>query len=445
MKIGTKITIFFLVISFIILLCFGILFYLGVRHVIYETIRDNLVTIFNLTEKYLQEHDETALEVHGGNYFSNNLIMIYRQGRVVYASEESREKKLKLDTAFHDGSFYTLRKDKDIYRVYVRQVNINNSSSFICIALSINEREHELKIISLSLITGFLFFFMILAVSGFIFSRYILKPFNRIIKTINEISEKNLSRRLHGHAHNDEIGQLSGSVNRLFDRLENAFKLQKNFIANISHELKTPIAILRLTNESLLNDDNLPQVYYDRINTSHEVIYSMNLLIKKLLLLAELDELQNPLQFARTDLDQLIRKVYDTLHILAQEKNLDFILEFHGENFYITADAGLLYIAIFNVVENAIKYTEKGSITIKCENSDRAILFGINDTGPGIPEEDRGKIFNRFYRSGEINKKVKGYGIGLSIAKRIFDLHGAVIGVESSPGKGTKFILNFKK
>ena len=367
--------------------------------------------------------------------------MVYykKKNKIIFVSKNAKNNPLNIE-----NNEATQKFNKNIFRISKKETDIRNNIFLIISAENINERTNELKIILISLIFSFIFFFIIIGITGYIFSGFLLKPINIITERINYISTDNLSERINNFKQKDEVGLLTLSINNLFERLENSFLLQENFISNVSHELKTPLSILRLSIDSVLNYKKLPNAYQKNLSSSLEVIYSMNFLIKKLLLLARLDEVKNPLQLETFDVTNMLKKLYDTFLAIAKDKGLKIILLQEKNPVHIYADKELLNIALFNILENALKYTEKGNIVICLKDEKNIISISIDDTGIGIPSNQIEKIFERFYRI-DLDKKTEGHGIGLSITKKIIELHKGNITVKSSTAAGTEFTISLNK
>ena len=168
----------------------------------------------------------------------------------------------------------------------------------------------------------------------------------------------------------------------------------------------------------------------------------MDFLVKKLLLLSKIESDNMQFVLKKNNLNEILKKIYDTLYIFAKEKRLNFKLNLPASNISIKSDKDLLFTALFNIVENSIKYTEKGNVLISAEPHEDKVKIIIEDTGIGISNKEKEKIFDRFYRGAYSRKSTKGYGIGLSITKKIIEIHNGRIELESILNKKTKFIIS---
>jgi two-component system, OmpR family, sensor histidine kinase ArlS len=444
MKIRLKITMFFFGLTLFILFAFGSLIYLEIRHVMYESIRDSVNFISQSVADYIKNNyndKDFIKKIEKESFFNENWILIILENKIIYSSERTKQVPLNIGYNQLNKFFLTKKYINDIYRIGILPLEVQNKRFYIVSAVLINERDGELRIIFFSILIGFLVFSTFIFFSGLLFSKYILTPFVRITKKMNEISTENLSERINWYSKDDEVGNLSNSINHLFDRLENSFSLQKKFIGDVSHELKTPISILRLSLETMQNDEKLPLIYQNKISSSLDVVFSMNFLIKKLLLLAKLDEIKNPLKFEKTELNKILIKIHENLSIIAADKNIKFIINLPKEKTFFEIDNELFYIAIFNIIENAIKYTQKGFVSISLLKIENKINIEITDSGVGISKDKIDKIFERFFRIENPAYESQGYGIGLSISKKIIELHNGKIKVVSKLEKGTTFLI----
>ncbi len=237
---------------------------------------------------------------------------------------------------------------------------------------------------------------------------------------------------------------MSKTINNLLERLEKAFLMEKQFVSDVSHEFKTPISILRLSIENMINDEKFSDAALETLGQDLEILYSMDFLVKKLLYLSKLEQSIIPFNPRDFNLSEIVLAVVKNLDYIAINKNIKIntVME---EKINIKGDKELIYIALYNIVENALKYTEKGMVSITVTVGNNITIMEVEDAGKGIPEEKIDKIFDRFYRSDESRKINEGYGIGLTIVKRIIDFHKGKIEVLSRFGYGSKFKITLPK
>jgi len=304
-----------------------------------------------------------------------------------------------------------------------------------------NEYLSELGRIISALTSAVVIFIFVI---GILYSKYSLSPINKIVKQLNGIADADFSKRVITKNNRDEIGALTNSVNSLLSRIEKAFLMEKQFVSDVSHEFKTPIASLRLSIEELINNEHLSDDSLDKLGRNLEVLYSLDFLVKKLLYMSKLEQGIIKFKPEKFILKETIDKIIANLQLIAQNKNLK-INSFIDDFCEINGDKELLYIALYNIVENALKYTDKGFVNITATGGENKIIISIEDTGRGIPQDDIDKIFDKFYRTDKSRKENEGYGIGLTISKRIIEIHNGKITVESRENFGTIFTIEIKK
>lgn len=274
---------------------------------------------------------------------------------------------------------------------------------------------------------------------GNILSKKILQPLRQMTLTAGEISAGNLSRRIEIKKSGEEVGELSESFNKMLERLEKSFTRQKRFIADASHEFRTPITVIKSYAEVLESygaEEELREESTAAIKNSAE---GMQNLIEKLLFLARADEGNQPIKKIPVELNEILKSAI---------KNNPRINFSSGENFEFIGDPEFLKKMFGEFLSNALNYSqEKIFVELKTEKNFASVK--IIDNGIGISDEDREKIFDRFFRADKSRTKFDdekiSAGLGLSIAKWIADSHGIKISVESEIGRGSTFELIFEK
>ncbi|MBI5048916.1 MAG: PAS domain-containing protein [Deltaproteobacteria bacterium] len=217
--------------------------------------------------------------------------------------------------------------------------------------------------------------------------------------------------------------------------------IKRDFVANVSHELRTPLASIKGYAETLLDgalEDKATLKNFLTIIDRHA--NRMTALIEDLLTLSMLESHQMPMSFESLDIKGLINSVIQGFEKQAKDKDIELIMNIGREIPKIMADKDRLEQVIVNLVDNAIKYTNKGTVRVLAEKSDDMLQVNVEDTGIGIPEKDIPRIFERFYRVDKgRSRELGGTGLGLAIVKHIIQGHNGKIWVKSQPGKGTTF------
>lgn len=246
---------------------------------------------------------------------------------------------------------------------------------------------------------------------------------------------------------NDEVAQLGLSIKNLGDQLQYFEESRSDFLAAVSHELRTPLTYLKgysdILNKDIIKDRKDQKEYLTIINKE---AHRLSILINDLFEMSKLQTGQFVLKKELTNINQVIRKVTKNLNPVANEKGIGLILNLIEELPEISIDPQRMEQVIYNLIENAIKYTSQGTITIKSTLIRDFIVLQISDTGIGIPSEDLPKIWERFYRVDQSRtRKTGGSGLGLYVVKQIIDAHNGNIQVKSKENEGSVFTIYLEK
>lgn len=268
-----------------------------------------------------------------------------------------------------------------------------------------------------------------------------LSPVDQMTRMIRNIKPDNLDKRIQVPATADEIARLAETFNEMLMRLEKSFLSQRQIIQDVSHELKTPLTIVRGQIEVTLKKKRSAAEYEETLQSALEEVVKLRRIVDNLLLLAKFDNLGLLLEMKTLDLNVLLEDILQDIRLLGQEKSLrvSFVA---GEPARVDGNEVYLERLFRNLLENAVKYnSEGGSIRVVSETEADTVKVTIEDTGVGIPPQEREKIFDRFYRIDRARASGDGFGLGLSIAKSVVDAHKGRIEVQSTPGSGTAFFV----
>ncbi|MGZ3515027.1 MAG: sensor histidine kinase, partial [Thermodesulfobacteriota bacterium] len=276
---------------------------------------------------------------------------------------------------------------------------------------------------------------------GWMLARRSLAPIGYIASKARSITSKNLSERLMTRGTDDEMDDLIRTINEMIARLESSFKGMAEFTADVSHELKTPICAMRGEAEVLLLKERKTEEYQEGLVHFIEQFDHLNQMINDLISLSKFDTTQVELNMGTLRLDLLVNDLCNLFKVLAEQKNI--ALETGTmEEVAVIGDKVRLQQLFTNLIDNAIKYTSKGSIQVTVEENKDSAVVRIKDTGIGIPKEEQERIFKRFYRLDKSrSKETGGVGLGLSIAEWIAHAHRGRIEVESEPHRGSTFTV----
>lgn len=285
--------------------------------------------------------------------------------------------------------------------------------------------------------------FAILA--GFLLSRRALKPIDALTGTARRISGSDLSRRVEVGPADDELSRLAVTFNEMIERLQVSFEKQNRFVSDASHELRTPIAVIKGYADLIdqwAKDD--PQVLEESVAAIRKEANGMTALVEQLLFLARGDSGKLKPRKENFPASGLLHEVVEESSLVAPNHRFE---ETAADHLQIYADRKLMKQALRALVDNAVKYSpEKGTIRLAASQDGSGVKIRVTDTGIGIPENELPKIFDRFYRADEDRSREKGgSGLGLSIVKWIVDVNGGSITVESEKGEGTSVSIRLPR
>jgi signal transduction histidine kinase len=277
--------------------------------------------------------------------------------------------------------------------------------------------------------------------AGHMLSRRALDPVAAIATEAQRIHEGNLHRRLPCLDTGDEIARLSATLNDMLERIESGVRSVRDFTAHASHELRTPVALIRSESDLALRFDRSPQEYREAISIIAAETRQMSSLLDGLLFLARVDAGTEQARLERVDGQLLCAQAFRKWWPVFREASIRLSADIPTAPVLVMADS--LYLPrLFNVIlENALKYTRNGgSVRLTLTLHGALARFEVRDTGVGIPEEDRSRIFDRFFRASNVREaNASGSGLGLALAAWIADRHRTEIEVSSSLGEGSCF------
>lgn len=281
---------------------------------------------------------------------------------------------------------------------------------------------------------------------GLFLVRRALRPVDRMIASARTIEETDLARRLDATS-NDELGRLGETLNGMLHRLEHAFRRQRQFTDDASHELRSPLSVIEAEATLALRRERSADDYREALATIADEAAGMNRLIDQLLTLARADASREPSVFESVDLGALAADTVTALTPLAEEKGIDLRLD--SVSTAGTSIAGLpdqIRRVITNLIDNAIRYTDPaGSIAVSIDTTTDLVRLRVRDTGAGIAPTDVPHVFNRFHRADKTRGRNHGSGLGLAICRDLVSAHGGSIDVDSELGRGSTFTVSFPR
>ena len=279
-------------------------------------------------------------------------------------------------------------------------------------------------------------------VATYFISGHALKPLREFSDKIEEVQVQNLADSRIEESKIKELNQLSVSYNKMLERLQDAFEVQRQFTANAAHELRTPLSLMQVQLD-LYHSTQHPGSDADTLQMIKMVTEQNDRLSKMVKTLLDMSELQTVGRDEKIILNDLVDEVLEDLEPLAQEKNIKLIGKY--KNITMIGSDILIYRLVYNLVENAIKYNHSdGQVTVNAYKKQKHIYLSVEDTGSGIPKELRERVFEPFFRVDKSrSRELGGVGLGLALVHEIVRVHDGSISIKSNPAGGTIFEVIF--
>jgi two-component system, OmpR family, heavy metal sensor histidine kinase CusS len=329
------------------------------------------------------------------------------------------------------------------YRILRRQFTSGGEVFNLETGAPIGDVLHTLELLRLLLWSLIPVVVGIACVGGAWLSRRALKPVQDITAAALTISIENLSDRLPVPGTGDELARLTEVLNSMLARLEAAVKTLSRFVADASHEFRTPLAVIRTTAELALRRTRAPEAYRDSLQEIAAEAERMTQMVEDLLVLARSDTGAVEMPFEPVDIRDVLRDVFAGIHRLAEQRQVRLLPELGGRAAMISGNRPALHRLFLVLLDNALKYSRAGGdVLVTVHRGDSVVSVTIEDFGIGISAADLSHIFERFYRADRARGD-GGHGIGLSLADSIARAHGAKIEVRSTEGVSTVFQVSF--
>lgn len=342
-----------------------------------------------------------------------------------------------------DSSYRTLTQTEEIpeaeadsYRLVTFPLDsVHSPSLFLQIAVPMTTFESQLDRLKLIIFFGLPAMLLIAITSGFYFSSRALRPVKEIIRKTRQIDASNLAERVSIPLAHDEIRELAETQNQMLDRIEKSFQSQERFIADASHQLLTPLTILRGEIELQQKTKTVDPGFLESALQEVEVL---SRIVTDMLLLARIDAGSDALEMSEVNLDEILIDVIARLQKHAMKKNINikFNIQSEFDRPILMGDADLLSNLVFNLLENAVKYSPPNELVdVRLSWQKNFSIVEIADRGVGISDEEKEKVFDRFSRI-HPSGKTKGFGLGLAIAQKIATLHHSHIEIHRNADGG---------
>ncbi len=304
----------------------------------------------------------------------------------------------------------------------------------------------ELRWLSRILLLTFFIFILIVSLIGYYFAGKVLSPIRKTMNEMDRITPTDLSKRLKISENKDEIQRLSSTFNQLLDRIEEAFRIQKGFLSNISHEVRNPISSMIAAIQLSLSKERTPEEYKHTLRLALHDAQELQNISFQLMELARLSDSSNQPKLQAVRIDEIVwqaksavRKVHSDFYFVFDDSS------FPGEEKVLTilGNEALLKVALINLFENACKFSPNHTAHLSIFSShDNRVCIRITDTAETITEPEKLRIFTPFFRSANATN-VQGSGIGLSLVQSILQLHNVTLTIEPNHSKGNIFTVFF--
>jgi signal transduction histidine kinase len=402
------------------------------RHSDEVEVKDGRIALKRQKEWMEREHNTVGVDP----VFIEFLDM---EGNLIDKSPNFKESYLPYDSNQKDNVFY----NGELAEKRIRQIQVPISdengkrAGHLLVAVAREGSEVVLETLRhILLITYPIILIILFFVARFIAGRSI-KPINDIINTSNKITRDNLTSRIPLPENKDELYILSDTINNLLNRIEKTIEREKSFTSYASHEFRTPLAVLKGTLEVLIRKPRRQEEYEEKVKYCIHEIDRLNHLVDELLILTRFENQKQTLKFENIGIKTSVEDSLKHQSGSIQQKNLHVLIDISPEDIGINTDIHFFSTIINNILSNAIKYShQNGVIEIKINERDKSVFCEIKDNGIGIPEKDKEKIFDKFYRSTD-HADIKGFGLGLTIVKRFCFLLNIQIELFSKEGAGT--------
>jgi signal transduction histidine kinase len=452
MQIRTRLTLQFLLLGGLIMIIASLAIYYSSARFrqedFYSLLRNKARSTANLLLDGKQIDASRVMMVERNNlvkFQDEKIIVMNFLNDIIYSSDEKNEIVITNDLLEKIRLGLKVEYRQDPFEV-VGTLVISRFDRFVVIAAAVDSQGFlHLKKLKTVLIDVCLVSFLILFAAGWFYSGRALKPINDVIRNVEDISITSLNLRVPEGNGRDEIGKLARTFNRMLERLEESFALQKDFISSASHELRTPLTAVNGQIEVLMMKDRTTEEYKSALASVLEDIKSLITLSNRLFLMARASAESPSKTFRKVRFDEILWQARDEITRFNKDYRVNISIDnsvTDSDQMLMLGDESLLKVAVTNIIDNACKFSPDKTVNIRFEPAMKWITVVFEDRGIGISEEDQRKIFEPFYR-GSNAISVKGTGIGLPLAGRIVRNHNGTIALSSKVGKGTMVTLTF--
>ena len=380
--------------------------------------------------------------------YNGRILIINRSGRIIKDTYDIDEGKYMLseeviqcfegvDTSYYDESNDYIEQTVSLKDGKSKQIDgvmlVSISTGEIRDSIEILEHRGNLLMLAISILV---------LVLGYLLSKSLVKPFTRVSKAIEELTDGYLDEEISVLDYS-ETQMLSSVFNKMLKRMKVLDDSRQEFVANVSHELKTPMTSIKVLADSLVGQEDVPvELYKEFMGDIAEEIERENKIINDLLSLVKMDKTSANLNIKSENINELLERILKRLRPIAKQHNIEVVFE-SFRPVVAEIDEVKMSLALSNLVENAIKYNkENGWVHVSLNADHKYFYVKVADSGIGIPKQDTENIFERFYRVDKSHsREIGGTGLGLAITRNAIIMHRGAIKVYSEEGEGTTFTV----
>jgi heavy metal sensor kinase len=448
LSIGARLTAWYSLILALSVGAFGAIAYFAMSHSIRATIDCGLGQRMQAVRDIIQEDAPNGLaalqdefrELADSEGAGARLRVAYDAGALIYASTDLQATQ-EPRRAQNAPRPFTAKLGDARFRFLREKIEVGGTHYDVEVGSSMQDFDRDLEGFGLVLYSAAPAFLILAALGGYWLSRRALAPVDEITRAARTIGAQDLSQRVAVPRSSDELQRLADTLNEMLARLEAAFQRVTQFTADASHELCTPVSVMRTSAELALRKTRSEAEYREALARILGESERVSRLIEQLLLLARADSGSAALPIIRTDLTAPLQAACGEARVLAEGKQLKFSESIPESPVWVQGDAASLQRLFVILIDNAVKYTPSGGeVAIRLSSDDGYAVAAIRDTGIGISEQDLPHVFDRFYRSDRARSRESGgTGLGLAIGNWIAAAHHGEIRVESAAAKGSRF------
>jgi heavy metal sensor kinase len=452
LSIGLRLTLWYLMIFAAAQLVFGAGMWFILRNRVYDLVDDTLEARVEDLRNFLRAQPKDAplaelqtevTEAYSLEHSGDYLQIYLGDGTWIYRSPFLQAHALPTQgpASIRRASFENQKLGGRHFRFITQKIEVNGRLYALQTGLPTNDVRDTLKLFRRYLEMFAPLLLLVAAIGGYWLSRRALAPVDAIVRTARDISGTNLNRRLTQLKTGDELQRLSDTLNDMLERIERAFLRVTQFTADASHELRTPISLVRTEAELALRKPRAEAEYQESLRHILLEAERTTALIEELLSLARADSGSETLHMRPINLRETLQGIADDWRQVAAVRNLQFESSIEVPDSFVLGDETSLRRVVNILLDNAFKYTPSpGNVYLLLERKKNRVVITVRDSGIGIAAEEQSKIFERFYRVDKArSREMGGAGLGLSIAEWIVGQHRGSIQVQSSPGQGSLF------